>query len=99
MAKKKLPSGIEITELMLVKAGDDFTRTFMGEIYRETTIDGIPIVHGKVIVNEGKIWAAGETQEELGKYLDDICIMKLDMGIHANTGVIKKIFTHDIFLN
>jgi hypothetical protein len=99
MAKKKIPSGIEITELMLVKAGDDFTRTFIGEIYRETNIDGNPIVRGKVVVNEGKIWAAGETQEELRRYLDDICTMKLDMDLHSDIGLTYKIFGEDFFLN
>ena len=99
MAQKKLPSNIEITELMLVKAGDDFTRTFMGEIYRETTIDGNPIVRGKVVVNEGKIWAAGETQEELGKYLDDICTLKLDHNLHLIPGVSIKISGVDYFQN
>ena len=97
MAKKKLPSGIEITELMLVKA--DWQRTFVAEICREITSEGVSIVRGSVVVNEGKIWSVAESQEELGKCLDDLCVMKLEMGLHANHGITSKIFNYDIFLN
>jgi hypothetical protein len=99
MEKKKKPEEFEITELFLVKAGNDFTRTFVGQIYRETTAEGVSIVRGSVIVNEGKIWAASETIEILGQSLDDLCILKLDYGLHANTGVTSKIFKTDFFLN
>ena len=99
MAKKKLPSKIEITELMLVKAGNDFKRTYMGEIYRETTIYGKPLIRGKVVVNDGCIYCATETQTTLSAYLDDICLMKLDMGLHSNIGLKTKIGGHDFFLN
>ena len=68
--KKKLPQ-IQITELFLVKA--DWNRTFMGEIYREKSEDGKEIIRGNVVVNEGKIWSSGESQDELAKNLDDLC--------------------------
>ncbi len=99
MEKKKLPQEFEITELFLVKAGNDFTRTFVGQINREITSEGVSIVRGTVVVNSGKIWAAGDTVEILGQYLDEFCILKLDYGLHANTGVTTKVFDTDFFLN
>lgn len=82
MDKKKLPP-LQITELFLVKS--NWRKIFVGEIKREKTEDG-EICRGTVVVNEGKIWSRGESQDELGKNLDDICIMKLDMGLHSNAG-------------
>lgn len=86
-----------ISELMLIKA--DWERTFVAEICREITSEGVSIVRGSVVVNEGKIWSAAETQEELGKYLDDICRMKLDMKLHSHTIVTTQLFGEDFFLN
>ena len=99
MKKKKTTDSenLIITELMLVKA--DWQRTFVAEIYREITSEGVSIVRGTVVVNEGKMWCSAETQEELGKYLDDLCIMKLDMGLHSHAGVTTQIFGEDFFLN
>jgi hypothetical protein len=87
MEKKKISQEFEITELFLVKADNDFKRTFIGQIYRETTKEGKPIVRGTVVVNEGKIWCSAGTQEELGKNLDDLCVMKLDMRLHSKAGI------------
>jgi hypothetical protein len=86
--KKKKKLSLEITELFLVKSGWD--RTFMAEIVRDKTEDGKTINRGRVVVNEGQIWSAGETQDELGNYLDEICTMKLDLGLHDNQGVFSK---------
>jgi hypothetical protein len=99
MKKKKSTDSenLQITELLLVKANWD--RTFVGEICRETTPDGVPIVRGIVVVNEGKIWSIAESQEELGKNLDDICSLKLDYGLHFNQGVISVIGGKMHFLN
>jgi hypothetical protein len=97
--KKKLLREYEITELFLVKAGNDYKRTFIGKIYRETTKEGKSIVRGNVVVNDGKIWSSTETQEELGQYLDDLCLMKLDWGLHSHAGVTFKITREDFFLN
>jgi hypothetical protein len=99
MEKKKLQKEFEITELFLVKAGNDFKRTFIGQIFREITSEGVSIVLGTVVVNEGKIWCSAETQEELGKYLDDICLLKLDYALHSSAGVGTKIFEIEYFLN
>ena len=99
MNKKKSTDAdnFKISELMLVKA--DWQRTFVAEICREITSEGVSIVRGTVKVNEGKIWCSGETQEELGKYLDEICILKLDYGLHSVPGVTAKVFDTDLFLN
>jgi hypothetical protein len=87
MEKKKLPQEFEISELFLVKAGNDYKRTFIGQIYRETTKEGKSIVRGNVVVKDGKIWSYAETQEELGKYLDTISVLKLDYNLHKNPGI------------
>ena len=96
MEKKKSP-GIQLTELFLVKA--DWGRTFTGEIFREITAEGKEFVRGKVIIEEGKAWSTGQCQSELAKNLNDICIMKLDMGLHSHAGVKVKILDFDFFLN
>jgi hypothetical protein len=96
MEKKKLPE-LQITELFIVKA--DWHRTFMAHIIREKKADGQEIIHGSVSINEGKAWSVGSTEEELGTYLDDICVLKLDFGLHSHTGVTTKIFEEDFFLN
>jgi hypothetical protein len=99
MKKKKSTDSdnLIITELMVVKA--DWKRTFVAEIYRETTTFGEPIVRGMVVINEGKIWSAAETQDELGKYLDDLCAMKLDYNLHEEVGKIVKINGFEYFSN
>lgn len=95
MAKKKLPE-IEITELYLVKA--DWNRTFIAQIIREKTEDGTEIIRGSVIINEGKAWSVG-SEENLGTYLDAICSMKLDYGLHEKAGITSTIAGEDFFLN
>jgi hypothetical protein len=98
MEKKKLPD-LQITELFLVKCGEDWTRTFIGEIIREKTVDGMEFIYGNVVINEGKAWSVGSTEEELGTYLDDICTMKLDYNLNSSAGVTTQIFGEDFFLN
>lgn len=96
MAKKKLPD-LQITELYLVKA--DWQRTFMAQIIREKTEDGTEIICGSVIINEGKAWSIGNNEDELGTYLDDICIMKLDHGLHEKAGIVTIISGIEFNLN
>jgi hypothetical protein len=95
--KKKKISSLEITELFFVKSGWD--RTFLGEIVRDKTEDGKTINYGTVVVDEGKIWSAGETQDELGIYLDDICTMKLDLGLHEEPGISTVIAFNKFYHN
>jgi hypothetical protein len=96
MDKKKL-SHLQIIELFLVKS--NWRKTFIGEIIREKTIDGAESYRGTVVVNEGRIWSLGESQDELGKNLDDLCTMKLDYGLHSDSGVTTTIFETKFFLN
>ena len=90
---EKLPD-LQISELFLVKA--DWNRTFMGQIIRETTVDGQEIIRGSVIINDGKAWSVGNSEEELGNNLDDICTLKLDHNLHADPGV-RGVIAGDIF--
>lgn len=98
MEKKKL-QGIQITELFLVKSGNDFTRTFIGEIRREIDDIGDEIVRGSVIIEEGKAWSKASSQEELMKNMDAICLLKLEKGLHSNVGLSIEIFEGSFFLN
>jgi hypothetical protein len=96
MEKKKMP-GIQITELFLIRA--DWKRTFMAEICRETTADGKEFVRGTVIINEGRAWSTGNSQQDLANNLDNICTMKLDFGLHSDRGVTIILSGTDFFLN
>jgi hypothetical protein len=97
MDKKKITSSIEITELFLVRA--DWHRTFMAEIIRETTADGKEFVRGSVIIEEGKAWSIGNSQEELANNLDDICTLKLDYNLHYYSGAKFDIMGLSFHLN
>jgi len=95
MSKKK--ERFELTELFLVKA--DWDRTFMGTIKREKDEDGRPIIRGAVMVNEGHIYSMAGILEKLGEYMDAICVMKLDRGLHDKVGVFSAICKTKYFLN
>jgi hypothetical protein len=97
MENKK--SGLIITELFLVKPGNDFHRTFTGVIRREVDADGNPIVLGQAIVREGMIWSKARTEEELTINMDEVCKMKLDMGLHSNPGISAEICGFKYILN
>ena len=84
---KKL--SIVITEIFLVKVGYD--KTFVGEVVRDImdldVNNRISVVyHGSVVINEGKIWSTGKSQDELGENLDAIATMKLDGNLHTYNG-------------
>ena len=93
----KRASRIEITELFLVKTDND--KTFIGEITKETTDNGITIVRGSVIIHEGKAWSVGESQNELARNLDCICTMKLNKDLHDYVGRFDVIANTEFFLN
>ena len=96
MSKKK-DDRFQLTELFLVMA--DWDRTFTGTIKREKDEDGRPIVRGAVMVNEGHIYSMAGVLEKLGEYMDAICVMKLDFGLHQNAGVFIEICDTKYFLN
>jgi hypothetical protein len=81
----------------LVKA--DWNRTYVAEIRREKNEDGNSVIHGSVMVEEGRIYGIGDTLDELSSYLDDICTMKLDMGLHSFSGVTSTICNTCFYLN
>jgi len=85
MVKKKLPE-IQIIEMLLVKCGNDWTRTYMAQIRREFDAAGNHIICGEVVVEEGKIWSMANDEAILAYNLDEICKLKLDMGIHKCSG-------------
>jgi hypothetical protein len=90
---------LEITELILVKTGSNWGRTFMGTIKRETDENGNANCRGEVIAEEGKIWSVGQTEKKLGDNLDMICEMKLNMGLHTYSGVTTIICETESNLN
>jgi hypothetical protein len=96
---KKKASGLVITELMLVKPGDDFTRTFIGEIRRETDGDGRRVLTCEVVINDGTAWSRSTSEEELRKNMDEICKMKLDCKLHSDAGITVRVFGEVFFLN
>jgi hypothetical protein len=71
----------------------------VGEIFREITAEGKEFVRGRVIIEEGKAWSTGQCQSELAKNLNNICIMKLDMGLHSHAGGTVKKLDIEFFLN
>jgi hypothetical protein len=97
MEKKKASSNLIITELFLVKA--DWTRTFMGEIRREVDSNGNPFITCEVLINDGKAFGRGSTDEELRKNMDSICRMKLDYNLHSHSGESIQLFGKEFFLN
>lgn len=94
--KTRKDERFEMTELWLVKA--DWDRTFIGSIKRLEDNDGFIQVFGEVTVNEGKIVASANTEEDLTNKLNDICTMKLDHGLHDKIGTTTLIF-EDLFFH
>ena len=77
--KKK--NDIEITELFMAKAGNDWNRCFHGTIRRERDENGNPVVYGKIKINDGYICAMASDQWELGEKLDELVLMVLDYNL------------------
>lgn len=72
------PLNIEITELFMAKAGNDFNRCFHGTIKRGYDDNESPVVYGKIKVNNGFIYAQAEDQWELGEKLDELVFYILE---------------------
>jgi len=81
MSTKK--DNIEITELFMAKAGNDFSRCFHGTIRRSTDKNGDPVVFGKIKIGEGYIIASARDQWELGKKLDELVLFVLEYEIQS----------------
>ena len=97
--KKKILPDIEIVELILVRCGFDFKRTFIGTIKRGYDSERNQILSGSVVINEGMIYSCSSNENELYQYLDEICLMKMDYNLHSDAGVVTKILDCDFFLN
>ena len=66
---------IEITELFMAQADRD--RRFYGTIHRGFNADGVPVVYGKIMMQDGFVCSQAATQEELGERLDELVKMVL----------------------
>jgi hypothetical protein len=97
--RNKKDCNIEITEIFMAKAGNDWSRCFHGTIRRETSADGNPVVRGKIKVNDGYISAQASDQWELGDKLDELVLMVLDLGLHSDTGKTSDIAGTPYILN
>jgi hypothetical protein len=98
MKKKKLPE-IEIQELILIKCGKSRHTTYLGTFTRENDETGNPVVRGSAVIDEGKAWSMASSEEELGNNLDEICWMKIEMGLHQYSGASIEIAGSGFNLN
>jgi hypothetical protein len=97
--KKKKEIDIQITELFMAKAGNDFSRCFHGTIKREKDENGNPFVFSRIKVNDGYIYSRAEDQWKLGEMLDQMVVLNLDRGLHSDSGINVLICENDFFLN
>lgn len=74
---KNKKDSIEITELFMAKAGNDFSRCFYGTIKRLKDKDDTDYCFGKIKVMDGFIIAQGKDQWELGVKLDEMVLFVL----------------------
>ena len=89
---KKAKLNVEITELFMAQADRD--RRFHGTIKRE---EGL--VRGDIKINDGHIYAVAPNQDELGKNLDEMVKLILDVGIHDMMAVTSEFNETKLFLN
>lgn len=94
---EKNPLKVEITEMFMAQADHD--RCFYGIITRSKDSNGNPHIFSRIKINDGMIQACAGDQRELGKMLDQMCIMVLDRGLHKNVGVFVEINGDRCFLN
>lgn len=101
--KPKKDLKLEITELFMAKAGNDFSRCFYGTIKRGKSIDDTPFVFGKILVEKelhnAHIYSRANEQSVLGKKLDEFVLLILDNGLHDSIGISSKIIETDFFHN
>lgn len=97
MNKRYRINKVEITEMFMAQADHD--RCFYGIIKRDKDDTGNPYVFSRITINDGFIEARAPEQRELGKNLDQLCIMILDMGLHNDEGVYINILNEKLFLN
>ena len=98
MKKKKLPE-IEIQELFIIKCGNSWNYTCYGIITKEKDENGNPIVRGTAVIDEGKAWSMASSEEELENNFDEICFIKIEMGLHQDSGASIEIAGSGFNLN
>jgi hypothetical protein len=97
---KRKDLNIQLSEIFMAKAGrNGWDRCFHGTIKREADSEGNPIVHAKIKVKGGFIYARASDQWVLGDMLDEMVLMILDKGLHSDSGISIKICDTDLFLN
>lgn len=86
-----------MTEMFMAQA--DNKRCFFGCIKRLKDEHGHSFVFSRIVIHDGLLCAKADDQKELGKNLDEIVIMILDMELHSYAAAKTKIFDNDFFLN
>lgn len=94
---KVIPEKIQITEMFMAQTDHD--RCFYGIIRRGVDEFGNAFVFSRIAMPDGLIQAKADNQQELGKNLDEICKMVLDMRLHNDAGVFTEICRDKYFLN
>lgn len=95
--EKENQERIQISEMFMCQA--DHERCFYGIIQRGTDEFGNDFVFSRIAMPDGLIQAKADNQRELGKNLDQMCVMVLDMGLHNSAGAYVKSFGFILFLN
>ena len=85
-----------LVELFLVAA--DICRTFIATRLRKKDDQGQEFVFGSVCISEGVVVSAAVNEEQVESYLDDLCKLKLDRGLHQAEGKSCLVF-HDKFIH
>ncbi len=88
---------LEISELFMAQA--DINRRFYGTIKRGCDADGIPVVRGRIEVQDGFVLAQAGCQDDLGTRLDELVLMVLDMDLHRGDGATSLIAGIAYFFN
>jgi len=82
MGEEKHFPDIQVTELFLAKAGNDWSRTFVGTIKRHTNPDGSKFVVGRIPFHDHEIISNAPTDILLGEYLDFLVLFIVDYYLH-----------------
>ena len=77
----------------------DHERCYYGIIKRDTDEFGNSFVFSRIVMPDGLIQARADNQQELGRNLDQMCVMVLDMGLHNSKGVFVKSCGLSLYLN
>lgn len=87
MSKKEKdnPNKIQLSEMFMAQASAD--RCLSVIIKRGVDEFGNPFVISRIVMPDGLIQAKADNQQQLGKNLDQMCKMVLDMQLHNYAGI------------